>query len=222
MIKVFEQFNENDPYGEENWDIPITLDNYLEIIRNNIDGDATIKETRIGLHFVEFDIMNNLPNNIKKKLTFHLHHIGGGIFGLLLINDNSEINLDPIGPDDIFSDLDEKIDKLIHCFFYEPSDPFKVKKIFEQFNENDPYNEEEWGDNEEFEKDDLLIAKKSQFKRRKSGIVERIVQGEIYRVRNVIYAGGSGTKYHTIIVPGILTPVAVFGIEQMKEFFEKK
>lgn len=94
-------------------------------------------------------------------------------------------------------------------------------KTFEQFNDMDPYNEEDWNDDDSlFDKHDLLIAKKSQFKRRKSGIVERIVRGDTYRVRDVGYS--RGIKYHTIIIPGILTPVAIFSSEKMKEYFDKK
>lgn len=94
-------------------------------------------------------------------------------------------------------------------------------KTFEQFNINDPYDEEDWNDDTLFDKGDLIIAKKSQFKKRKNGIVERIVKGDTYRISNVGFYR-MGTKYHVIIVPGILTPQAVFGVEQMKEYFDKK
>lgn len=92
-------------------------------------------------------------------------------------------------------------------------------KKFENF-DIDPYGEENWEDEERFEEGDYLIAKKSQFKRRKEGMVERIVQGETYKVQDVIHMGDE--RLYRIIVPGILLSVAVFNSKKMKEFFERK
>ena len=72
-------------------------------------------------------------------------------------------------------------------------------KTFEQFNPQDPYDEEDWNDDPPlFDIGDLIIAKKSQFKKHKRGIVERIVKGDTYRVKNIGYSR-MGTRYHTII-----------------------
>ena len=156
MIKKFEQFNLNDPYGEEIWD-KTSLEDYLEIIRKNIDNNARISETRIGLHFVEFEIKDNLPGTRKKIMTFHIHNIGEGLFGLLLINDNSEVNLiESDNYEKIYDDLDEKIDKLIHQYFYDPLNPFKLKKLLELNTSEDPYNEEIWDEEINERKNEII------------------------------------------------------------------
>ena len=110
-----------------------------------------------------------------------------------------------------------------------PFNVFSIDRFVKKENENinhsdlDPYGEEDWNE-DNFEKGDLLIAKKSQFKNqiKNNGIerIERIVQGERYRIKNVI-TNPHGRKYYTITISGILIPTAVFCIEQMKEYFEK-
>ena len=189
-------------------------DDYLNIIGTNIDKNASINQTRLGLYFVEFVIKDNLPGNRRKIMRFHIHKIGDGLFGLLLMNDNSEVNLlDSNDPDEIYKDLDIKIDKLIHDYFYEPDNPFKLKKMLEQFNINDPYDEEDWDD---FEKGNLLIAKKDRYNSKKK---KHIITGDKYWVTDILR--WNTIKYYSIARMGSFKDVAVIQGSEMNDYFEK-
>lgn len=92
-------------------------------------------------------------------------------------------------------------------------------KLFEEFNELDPFGEEDWNDvNYYFKKNDRLLAKKSKFN--KKGI-ERITQGDKYWIHGEPLKGSNGLFYYKIVGNGKLTPLAIMKADEMDDYFEK-